>query len=164
MKLIWFAYFIATAILTVQASEQTCNKERANQLVELAKNVYNQLPISETTFTVPETADDLRDSLEQILNRGIANSETYYKIKKRKLAVTCSVKQHSTTVMILQLAEANCEKSAALADDEQRQSCEAKDEGKMIDCVWSGEISTPPLTYGFWCAETTGVCPPNIQS
>ncbi|KHJ46832.1 hypothetical protein D918_03205 [Trichuris suis] len=157
----WFIYFTITIIFAVPvkgfATEEQCDKERAAQFVELVKDMDRGEQLIEPTFA-PHDSDDLKDvqdRLEQILNRGIPKSDVYYKVVEKKTAITCSIGKHSTAVVILQLKETECKKSTVLTDEAQRQSCEPKEDGRTIECAWSGEALTSPFTYGFWCAQTT---------
>ncbi|KFD45557.1 hypothetical protein M513_13559, partial [Trichuris suis] len=157
----WFVYFTITTIFAVPvkvvATEEECDKDKAAQFVEFAKGMHQQDQLIEPTFTIHDPEEDLKDvqdRLEQILNRGIENSVVYYKVVERKTAITCITGKHSTAVVILQLKETECEKATALADEEQRQSCQPKEDGITLECAWSSESLTSPFTYGFWCAET----------
>ncbi|KFD45715.1 hypothetical protein M513_13404 [Trichuris suis] len=158
----WLIYFIITAIFAVPVkADQTpkgCDREKVAQFVEFVKTMHRQEQLIEPTFTIHDPSEDLQDvqdRLEQTLNRGIPKSELYYKVIERKTALTCTTGKHSTAVVILQLKETECEKATALKDEAQRQSCEPKEDGRTIECAWSGDALTSPFTYGFWCAQTT---------
>ncbi|KFD59705.1 hypothetical protein M514_03657 [Trichuris suis] len=169
-----FICFIAAAVLAVQASENTCDKTKADEMVELTKSVFRQQPLIEPTATVHNTSHDpqnKRFTIAQMLNLAMGNLEFSYKFKKAKAAVTCSIGRENTTVVILQLQEANCKRSKGHSTTTFRRSavinavdvltpieqkCRFK-EAKTIDCVWSGGSSSLlPFTYGFWCVETKG--------
>ncbi|CDW58545.1 hypothetical protein TTRE_0000686401 [Trichuris trichiura] len=99
---------------SVKANEG-CDREKAAQFVELVKGMDREEQLLQPTFKIHDPSEELqnvKDKLEQILNRGATKTEVYYKVTEEKMAITCTIGKHSTAVVILQLKETNCEKSA----------------------------------------------------